>query len=182
MTSRDSAGHDEGADIGPVDGLVLDLARAVLTLVAPEELPVFSIMASDWQRNPTIARRRPSDDDILGFGLDLSMWTPVVLTVAGAVAQYLASALADAVVAESRNRLVAVIRRRLRGRAADGADAPPEVATGSEAGDDPDRELTREQITALRDTALQRALAIGVEPATARLLADAFVTSVVEQR
>jgi hypothetical protein len=182
MTGRDSAGHDEGADVGSVDGLVLDLARAVLTLVAPEELPVFSIMARDWQRDPTIARRRPSDDETLGFGLDLSMWTPVVLTVAGAVAQYLASALADAVVAESRNRLVAVIRRRLRDRATDAADTPPEVAPASAPGNDPGGELTREQITALRDTALQRALAIGVEPATARLLADAFVTSVVEQR
>jgi hypothetical protein len=82
-----------------------ELARLIVTNVAPEELDVFTETASEYHANPGAVRDRERDEE-LGFGVDLAMVTPVALAVATAVVKYLLSAFAEATVAESSRAAV----------------------------------------------------------------------------
>ena len=72
--------------------LVGDIARDVVTQLAPQELPIFRAVRDAYFANPESALKNlKSEDGVLGFGLDPTafLFTPVVLHVLSEIVQFL---------------------------------------------------------------------------------------------
>lgn len=143
-----------------------ELAQLVLDQVAPEELVLYDETAADYYADPQALLNPKSRDEALGFGLELVLLTPVVIAVAQSVGQWLAGAVIDATVKESSSTLVDYLRKRLRRNL-----TPP-------SGQRP-APLTPEQLSQVKTVAYQRAVAIGVDPVQAGLIADATAGALV---
>jgi hypothetical protein len=86
-----------------------ELARSVVSEIAPSELPLFEIMSRSFAANPRRVRIRRGGDEELGFGIAESamLVTPVALAAIREIALFLAHAAADAVAA----RITRLFRR-----------------------------------------------------------------------
>jgi len=72
--------------------MVGDIARDVVTQLAPQELPIFRAVSEAYFANPDHALKNlKSEDGVLGFGLDPTafLFTPVVLHVLAEILQFL---------------------------------------------------------------------------------------------
>ncbi|MFK3983450.1 hypothetical protein ACI2K4_24080 [Micromonospora sp. NPDC050397] len=182
--------------------LVVDAARSAVSGIAPEELEVFDGVLANWQeRAARVGRQRPVPGGSVGFGIDAALVSEVLLqAVAAAVSEILVLGVAG-IAAEiraswkprrSRNGTAgAVEEQAVTGPAAEveagagGSTAEAEGAT--EAGADRTGQpttadrlgLTETQIVELRRACHRHALALGLSPESADLLADATVGAVV---
>ncbi|HXM56012.1 MAG TPA: hypothetical protein VOB72_11535 [Candidatus Dormibacteraeota bacterium] len=129
---------------------IVELARTVVTELAPEELPIFDPVSERCVRDPerglAVGRSR---DDILGFGVDVAvpLLTPVAVAVAAEV------------VREVAMRTAGALRRRAR---------PAEA---------PAPRLTPAQLAEIHAIALGKARAARLGEARAAALADAVVAA-----
>jgi hypothetical protein len=151
---------------GDPQARLLALARPAVAAVGPEELPLLEATVAATRR--PWARRRPGrSEDVLGFGWDESvpMVTMAALGAAQAVLVYLASLAGDVLREETsgaiRHRLRALLRRRA-----------PRWAARSLVIDVP---LEPEQLRRVREIAVDTASDLGLDRASAELVADAIV-------
>jgi hypothetical protein len=158
----------------PVDGqgmrvLTDELAHLVLTQVAPEELDLYAETAQEYYADPQALLNPKRRDEALGFGLELAMITPVVIAVSGTVLQWLASSVVDAAIKEASPSVLSYLRRLFRRGENDksGKPATPRIM------------LTVEQAKQVRVVAYQQAIAIGLEPARASLIADSTAGALI---
>ncbi|MPZ34649.1 MAG: hypothetical protein GEV13_27295 [Rhodospirillales bacterium] len=98
--------------------LVTDVARDVLSQIAPDELPIFPAASRAYIADPAAALRGlGAKDDVLGFGMDAlaAAATPVVLIVVTEVFQFLtgvaAKAAADGLTKEISEIVKAMFKR-----------------------------------------------------------------------
>lgn len=162
-----AASHPDAGAPADEQALVTALAEVVLEETAPEELAVLPETAQEYFRDPDAALATPAGEEAVGFGLELTLLTPVVLAVLRPVVRFLVSTVGDAVQDELRSSVTALVRRLFRRPAETAAD--PAGGPG----------LTREQGQKIHDIALEQARALGVEAPQAELLADAVVGGLV---
>lgn len=150
--------------------LVVDIARDLLTQVAPQELPLLRPISQQFFQNPDKLRQsRAGREEMLGFGVETvaNFWTPEVLVVTTVVVQFLSGIVQQAATDAGANVVGSGVRglfKRLRG-----AEPGPAPAPG----------LTPEQLRQVRALALEKAHQLNVPDAKATLLADALVGSLV---
>lgn len=161
--------HDRNAE----QDFIGDLARAVVGRVAPEELGLFAETEADYFRDPRAALRAGSRDEAVGFGLEMALMTPYVLTVGTAVVRFLGTVVSDAVRDQLRDELKPVVAGRVRRllRRDDPAGADHRESGGQARAPS----LTVAQAREVRRVALQQAIQSGLDEQKAALLADAFV-------
>lgn len=141
--------------------LATDLARRALTRTAPEELLVFDEVAEEYFADPRRAVAGDTRDEAVGFGLDLGMMTPAMLAVAVIAVRTVATILGTAVTEEGTS-LTRRGLRRLFGIEA--GEATPAHSVG----------LSAEELAAVQRSARDGAVALGLAPEQAKLLADAI--------
>jgi hypothetical protein len=144
------------------NALIAELTQLALTTAAPDELEVFDETAQEYFADPQAALTAAGGDEAVGFGLELAMLTPAALAIGSAVLQSVVGLLSGKAVEAGQRGILAVLRKVMR------REAPP-----AELG------LTPDQAQHVRLVALQRAHALGLPEAQARLLADSFVGALV---
>jgi hypothetical protein len=145
--------------------LVADVARTIVSEVAPDELPLFEVSSETYLADP---RRVASTDadEMLGFGggAELELLTPVILSVTSGIVTFLIDSVLSASKAEGKaivEEKVRLLFRRFRVvKSADQSTPPP---------------LTREQLSEVHQVALDIATRMSVPADKAGLLADAAV-------
>ena len=140
---------------GETDEIVGSLGRELVSDLAPEELPLYPSMLSQFQ-GVKRGRGKESDDQILGFGgaEALTMLTPVILSFASSVWQALVAEAA----ASSAQGVVEYVRARLRGHHETVAQP-----------------LTTDQLKFVRTVAEREAHRLDISEGQAGLLADAMI-------
>lgn len=146
---------------------LLDLARPAVARVEPDELPLLEATVAAARR-PWVRWRASRSEDMLGFGWDESI--PAVsmaaLGAAQAVLAYLGAQAGEALREEAstaiRDRLRGLLRRRALRRAARRASVL-------------DTPLAPEQLRQVRQIAVDKATALGLDRPRAELVADAIV-------
>jgi hypothetical protein len=146
----------------PDRDLVDELAKHVLSDVAPEELAVFDETAEEYHQDPRGVLSASGRDEAVGFGLDIALLTPYVLAVAGAVVSFLVDTVGDAAKKEATPVIGDWVHRLFRRGRGDRT-----------AKDEP--HLSPEQAAEVRKVALARAHDLKLPEEKARLLADAIV-------
>lgn len=145
--------------------LIAQCAREILTVVAPQELPLFGPTRRHYvQEGALPAASAKGKDEMLGFGLGGAemLLTPVVFAVVIELARKIGGGVLDATGDALKERAASTSERalgRLLGRPAATGPTP----------------LTEGQITAIRQQVVDHARALNVQDAQARLLADAVV-------
>ncbi|WP_433392871.1 hypothetical protein [Micromonospora sp. KLBMP9576] len=134
------------------------LARTVVARVAPDELPAFDLLSAPYLTGVDTS----VEGDRLQFGVleAVATVTPVVTLVCATVTGALlrgAEGELEQLGGRATRGLFGALRRRP-------APAPPASAA-----------WTREQLAAVREVAVARAAALGVEPVLAGAIADAVV-------
>ncbi len=163
MTSQPTPVDDQS-----MRALTDELAHLVLNEVAPEELALYPETAEEYYADPQALLNPKRREEALGFGLELAMITPVVISVAGTVLQWLANNAIEAAIKEASPSVLSYLRGLFRhGDKKNEKPAAPKVA------------LTADQAKQVRAVAYQQALAIGLEPARAGLIADSTAGALV---
>ncbi|MEU7835122.1 MULTISPECIES: hypothetical protein [unclassified Nonomuraea] len=157
-------------DFGLADrDLLQEIARETVRRAAPEELPLFPMVATVYfDRGGRLPAGRAGRDEMLGFGLESAviLLTPVVLPVVSAILDQLAQDVARVVTDRGKDGLRRAMRALLRRTAEAENDALPPVP-----------ELTPEQLARVRMTALEKARQMDLPEDKAELLADAVIGS-----
>jgi hypothetical protein len=176
---RQSAAADAGAEGGATGALpvsrawVAEVARVVISRLAPQELAVFDAMAARWLAGD-MPRRRPGrmPGAAVGFGIDAVLLSELVFPIVTAA---VGEVFGTVVVERIRPR-----RRSARSPAEPQA-TPPEASAGTAgartAGERPGDvvKLTGQQMHDLHDACRRHAMTLGLPPEMAVLLADAVV-------
>ena len=155
--------HADTAELQPTSSperdTVLDLSQLVLHDVAPQELAIFDEVTDEYFDDPAAVLEARAGDQPVAFGLDIALLTPYVLAVVTAVVKFIGGLVSDAVKDEATPVVAQLVRRLFRGGDdADGATPAP---------------LDAEQAARVREVALDRATAIGLDENKARFLAEA---------
>jgi hypothetical protein len=142
--------------------LAVSLARDAVREQAPEEAALFDGLAAAYRRDPrtfAVGRRR---DDPLAFGAaELSMLTPIALSVASTVASMVVGAARSEVQAAVEGPVRRFVRRLLR------RPAPAPVPAAQPG------------LVDVRQAAVDQALRFDLPPERAAALADAVVGRLV---
>lgn len=154
------------------DDVVIAVARELVTRTAPQELPVFRATSAAYLDDPErVFRAKAGKDEMLGFGVEgaVVLLTPVALEIAKTVVSFLATQIRGAVEEETSD----AIAERVHGL------FHPSASAGETGGREssPSQRLTEEQLTRVRDLALEKARAFELPESQAGLLADAVVGS-----
>lgn len=139
------------------DEIVGSLSRELVSDLAPEELPLYPSLLSQFQGAKRGRRGKDSpDDQLLGFGAAeaLTMLTPVILNFTSCFWQALVAEAAQS----SAHGVLAYVRSHLPGHHE--AAAPP---------------LTLDQIKLVRTVAERQARRLDISEAQVGLLTDAMV-------
>ncbi len=174
--------------------LVSELARDLLTDVAPNELTIFpAVSRGFFASGGKIPDKKR--DEALGFGLDASLITPYLLSALGAVTAYLADEVLKTFKDEAAEVLSNMIKKLFKKKKKKDGDAQPDAtevlpeaervqaAQGQTVAEPPvageSLALTAEQASKAHRLALERAEALGLPSDKAKFLADAIVGSLV---
>jgi hypothetical protein len=146
------------------DELVAALARATVAKAAPEELPLFRATSDAYFNDPKALERSGGKDEMLGFGVDAAVMllTPVALTVAKDVINFLGEQLRERAREHGEGAIDRIIARLVK---KDGAEAAPTA------------ELTDDQLEQVRALAIEKGRALKLSDERATLLADSLVGS-----
>jgi hypothetical protein len=156
------------------DELVAELARGAVAKTAPQELPLFRATSRAYFDDPeSVLQAQRGKDEMLGFGVEvaLTLLTPIALTVAKDVVQYLAGVAATTAKDESAPVVRRLVRRMFGRFAGDAAPAGTPADTTAA--------LTSGQLEEVRRLAREKALQLDVPEAQADLLADSIVGDLV---
>jgi hypothetical protein len=141
------------------DEIVASVGRELVSHLAPEELPLYPALLSQFQgAKGGRGRKASSDDQLLGFGAaeTLTMLTPAILNFTLFFWQALMLEAAES----SAHGVLAYVRSHLPGH--------HEAARGP-------RRLTPDQLQLVRSVAEREALRLDLPKKQAGLLADAMV-------
>lgn len=139
------------------DEIVGSLGRELVSELAPEELPLYPSLLSQFQgAKRGRGSKKSSDDQILGFGAAeaLTMLTPVILAFTSSVWQALVAEAAQS----AAHGVVECVRSHLPGHRE--AAAPP---------------LTADQLQLVRMVAEREARRLDISIGQAEFLADAMI-------
>ncbi|MFC4115148.1 hypothetical protein [Nonomuraea zeae] len=156
--------------------LILEIARETVSSVAPEELPLFTIVTKIYfDTNGRIPSERATRDEMLGFGLESAvvLLTPVILPVVAAILDQLAQDVARVATERGKDGLRRAIRALLRRDAGEGGEG----GDGGEGGGPLVAPLTPEQLARVRLAAFEKARQMDLPGDKAALLADAVTGS-----
>jgi hypothetical protein len=160
---------------GPLSaGQVVEVARAVVRDLEPEELPVFDAVADAWLRDG-LKRGRvlKSPGASVGFGVEEVLLGQLAFPI-------IAAAVGEVLGGITQDRFLSRRRPTRRGAA---AEVRPAGTDTGRAGENAAQEaLTRQQSLALHDACQLHARALGISPARAGLLADAVIGSLASSR
>lgn len=94
-----------------------ELSKKLVVEFAPEEIDMFDELAKEYYENPGPPDKSNQADDPLGLGLDLalSVVTPVALTMATAVLNFVMKSTLDAVKNETSERIQGQVKRLFSG-------------------------------------------------------------------
>jgi hypothetical protein len=138
--------------------LIAELTEMALAQAAPDELAVFDETAEEYFADPQGAVSTANKGQAVGFGLELAMITPAALAVGSALVQALVAIVSERTLAAGARTVNNQVRRLMRREETDAR-----------------LRLTVEQAGRLRQTALDKAQALGLPEAQAALLAESFV-------
>jgi hypothetical protein len=151
------------------DQLVVEVARGVVREVAPQEMPLFRANSDLYFKDPSKALSgATSGDQLLGFGtgVEVTLLTPVVLSVVSLVIKALTAELAKSVAHEGAVAIDERVKRLfIRFRTDARADEP--------------QPLTPSQLQRIRTMAYDEACRLHLSQDEARLLADSTVGGLV---
>ena len=148
--------------------LIADVARDVLSEIAPDELPIFPAASRAYIADPAAALRGlGAKDEMLGFGIEALAVavTPVVLVVVTEVFQFLTGVAAKAVadgLAKEISEIVKAMFKRFR-------PSTPSIPSV----------LTREHIAAIHGNVLLAARRLRLSQDKALALANAVTAQLV---
>jgi hypothetical protein len=148
--------------------LVTDVARDVLSEIAPDELPIFPAASRAYVADPAAALRGlGAKDEMLGFGLEAlaAAATPVVLIVVSEVFQFL-TGVATKAVADGLTREISDVVKAMFKRFRPSAPGIPSV-------------LTREHIATVHGNVLLAAQRLRLPQDKALALANAVTAQLV---
>ena len=148
--------------------LVTDVARDVLSQIAPDELPIFPAASRADVADPAAALRGlGARDEVLGFGIEAlaAAATPVVLIVVTEVFQFLTSVAAEAA-ADGLTKEISEVVRAMFKRFRPSATSIPSV-------------LSREHIATIHGNVLLAAQRLRLPQDKARALANAVTAQLV---
>lgn len=154
------------------DSIVADVARDQVTQVAPQEEMIFGMISEAYFQDPEGSfKLRGGRDEMLGFGMEdgVVLLTPVVLTVTKEVISFIAGEVVKSIHTQSApviNELVKKMFKKFRRE---------EEATGEK----PPPPLTGEQISRVRELALEKGRQLRLPENQAELLADSLAGSLV---
>jgi hypothetical protein len=140
------------------DEIVGSVGRELVSHLAPEEIPLYSSLLSQFQGTKGgRGRKGSSDDQLLGFGAAeaVAMLTPLILSFTSSFWK----ALIEQAARDSAHGVVEYVRARRPGH--HGADGPPK--------------LTPDQLRLVRTVAEREARRLDISGKRAGLLADAMV-------
>lgn len=153
----------------PADAiLVTDVARDVLSEIAPQEMPIFAATSRAYFADPDAALKKiRSTDDVLGFGMDALtiLLTPAVLHIVSEVFEFLvrvAKKSTEDGLAKEIPQLIRAMFTRFRG-------SEPDVPSV----------LTREQLGLIHGNVLLAARKLHLPADKAQSLANAITAQLV---
>jgi hypothetical protein len=152
---------------------VVEVARAVVRDLEPEELPVFDGVADAWLRDGLKrGRLAKAPGASVGFGVEAVLLSELVFPIiVAAVGEVLGG------IAEDR------LRARRSARRGDAKEVKPAATVMARAGENAAHDaVNRQQALALHDACQRHAETLGMSPARAALLADAVVGSLASSR
>jgi len=144
--------------------LATAFAWSMAHTVAPEELPFFQDIATDFWKDPQAATAKGGRGESIGFGIDEAMTTTLLLALATPVLKSLATALGNAIQERVTPKVTGWVRRIF--------GVGPRTA-------DPIPRLSSEQLGIVRSSTLHQALRSGMPGPQAEILADAVVGATV---
>jgi hypothetical protein len=153
--------------------LIAQVARELVSDMAPQELPLFRANSEAYFKNPEQALAgQPAKDDMLGFGAGEAtvFLTPVVLAVATEVVKFVTEEVKKSAQAEGSALVgdaVKAMFKKLRPPEKEKKTPPP---------------LTAEQLAQVRAIALKKARQLKLSEDRARILADSVVGSLATAR
>ena len=149
----------------PVDQLVADIARDLVSETAPQELPLFRANRELFFKDPDKFNAPSNKDEMLDFGIGevVVMLTPYLLAITREVIRFLADELQKSLKTESASLINTAIKNLFK------KFRPPEEHTVPA--------LTHEQLTRVRDLAIAKARELHLSDEQATLLADAVAGS-----
>jgi hypothetical protein len=138
---------------------IAELARAIITQIAPRELPLFGPVSRAWFADPKPTRLRAGGDKALGYGLTdtIPLITPFVLVAVTQVASYLSDVLSRALADTAKDAISERVARLFRRDSASPTS------------------LSQAQLSDIRKTVMEVAHAAGVSDQQSSLVADALV-------
>jgi hypothetical protein len=152
--------------------LVADVARDLVSQVAPEEMPLFRATSEAYFKDPQqVLKEHMGKDDMLGFGTGevMSLVTPVAVAVSVEVIRFVTEEVTTSFKAESAVVIAALVKslfkkyRPILEREAKPTSSP----------------LTPEQLREVHAIALTKARQLKLSEAKAKTLADALVGDLV---
>lgn len=155
---------------GESDEVIRELARRLVTDLAPEELPLFRPISDAYLRDPSrTLDKRHDHDEVLGFGVDavVVLMTPVVLAIVRDVIMHLRARLVEEVAKEG-GEIAGGWLHRLFG--------PLEPPAGANV-----PALSPAQLAEVRRRAYERALALKLSETKANVLADSLTAQLATQ-
>lgn len=145
-----------------------DIARDVLSEIAPQEIPIFAATSRAYFANPEAALQQlHSKDNVLGFGADAAgfLFTPAVLLVLSETFQYLLRVAAKATADGLAKEIPELIKAMFRKFQPSQLDAPSV--------------LTKEHIASIHGNILVSAKKLRIPAEKARSLANAVTAQLV---
>jgi hypothetical protein len=148
--------------------VIADVARDLISQLAPQELPVFRAHSQAYFSDPKkVLKEQAGKDDMLGFGAGeaIALVTPIVLPVVAEVVTFLATEIKKSITAEGSTLISEQVKKMFKKfRPVDKKESDPPP-------------LTSEQLTYVRKLAFEKARQLKLSEARSNLLADSVVGS-----
>jgi hypothetical protein len=147
--------------------LVANVARDVVSQMAPQELPLFRATSEAYFKDPhKTLQTQSGKDEMLGFGTGeaVSFLTPIALAVMGEVIKYLFEQVKLATKAESAAWISDMVKAMFKKLTPTGKAAQSKPAA-----------LTPEQLSQVRQIVIRKARQLKLPDDKARTLADTVI-------
>lgn len=154
--------------------LTANIARDIVSQMAPQEIPLFRANSELYFKDPQKAlKSQEGSDDMLGFGTGeaVAYLTPIILTVSFEVVKFVTEEVKKSLKTESTNAINEAVQRMFK-------KFRPIPVTG-QAEDPAPTMLTVEQLREVHQRAFEKACQLRLSEAKARQLADSLVGELV---
>jgi hypothetical protein len=142
--------------------IIADVAREVITQMAPEELPLFRSTSTAYFQNPErVVKEEQNQDELLGFGGGevVVLLTPYVLQIMTEVVKFVAGEVQKSLAVESASLISEIVKKLFKRVRPEENDLVP---------------LTAAQLAQVRAVAYEKACQLKLPDGQANLLADAI--------